>query len=66
MPMYFFLSKLSFLDIRFSSTSVPKMLVNIQTHQPITYAVCITQIYFLDYLQCWTTSSWLCWPTIDM
>ncbi|KAG3280104.1 OR7A17-containing, partial [Ictidomys tridecemlineatus] len=30
-PMYFFLSNLSFVDICFTSTTVPKMLVNIQT-----------------------------------
>ncbi|XP_047630664.1 olfactory receptor 7A10-like [Phacochoerus africanus] len=46
-PMYFFLSQLSFSDICFSSTIVPKMLVNIQTaSKAITYGGCITQIYF--------------------
>ncbi|ELW64371.1 Olfactory receptor 7A17 [Tupaia chinensis] len=46
-PMYFFLSNLSFVDICFTSTTVPKMLVNIQTQsQVITYAGCITQMYF--------------------
>ncbi|XP_047630665.1 olfactory receptor 7A10-like [Phacochoerus africanus] len=46
-PMYFFLSHLSFSDICFNSTIVPKMLVNIQTaNKAITYAGCITQIYF--------------------
>ncbi|XP_062965101.1 olfactory receptor 7A17-like [Cynocephalus volans] len=46
-PMYFFLSNLSFVDICFTSTTVPKMLLNIQTHSKvITYAGCITQIYF--------------------
>ncbi|MBZ3881047.1 Olfactory receptor 7A17 [Sciurus carolinensis] len=46
-PMYFFLSNLSFVDICFTSTTVPKMLVNIQTQsKAITYAGCITQIYF--------------------
>uniref|UniRef100_A0A8C3W6A3 G-protein coupled receptors family 1 profile domain-containing protein n=1 Tax=Catagonus wagneri TaxID=51154 RepID=A0A8C3W6A3_9CETA len=46
-PMYFFLSHLSFCDICFSSTIVPKMLVNIQTsNKAITYAGCITQICF--------------------
>ncbi|XP_012645796.1 olfactory receptor 7A17-like [Microcebus murinus] len=47
-PMYFFLSVLSFVDICFTSTSIPKMLVNIQTQSKvITYAGCITQTYFL-------------------
>ncbi|XP_014438045.1 olfactory receptor 7A17 [Tupaia chinensis] len=46
-PMYFFLSNLSFADICFTSTTVPKMLVNIQTQSKvITYAGCITQMFF--------------------
>ncbi|KFO27042.1 olfactory receptor 7A17 [Fukomys damarensis] len=46
-PMYFFLSNLSFVDICFTSTTVPKMLVNIQTQSKIiSYAGCITQMYF--------------------
>ncbi|XP_005701545.2 PREDICTED: olfactory receptor 7A10-like [Capra hircus] len=46
-PMYFFLSNLSFVDICFTSTTIPKMLWNIQTQsQVITYEGCITQMYF--------------------
>ncbi|XP_038282512.1 olfactory receptor 7A17-like [Canis lupus baileyi] len=46
-PMYFFLANLSFVDICFTSTTVPKMLQNIQTQSKvITYEGCITQIYF--------------------
>ncbi|XP_025770755.1 olfactory receptor 7A17-like, partial [Puma concolor] len=46
-PMYFFLANLSFVDICFTSTTVPKMLWNIQTQSKvITYAGCITQMYF--------------------
>uniref|UniRef100_A0A8C0VZA8 Olfactory receptor n=1 Tax=Castor canadensis TaxID=51338 RepID=A0A8C0VZA8_CASCN len=46
-PMYFFLSNLSFVDICFTSTTVPKMLVNVQTQsKTITYEGCIIQIYF--------------------
>ncbi|XP_034513079.1 olfactory receptor-like protein OLF4 [Ailuropoda melanoleuca] len=46
-PMYFFLSNLSFVDICFTSTTVPKMLVNIQTQRKvITYSSCIMQMYF--------------------
>ncbi|KAG3280401.1 olfactory receptor 7C1-like [Ictidomys tridecemlineatus] len=46
-PMYFFLLNLSFADIGFISTTVPKMLVNIQKQRrSITYAGCITQMYF--------------------
>ncbi|XP_019519683.1 PREDICTED: olfactory receptor 7A10-like [Hipposideros armiger] len=45
--MYFFLSNLSFVDICFTSTTIPKMLVNIQTQSKvITYEGCITQMYF--------------------
>ncbi|XP_037687497.1 olfactory receptor 7A10-like, partial [Choloepus didactylus] len=47
MPMYFFLSNLSFTDIVFTSTTVPKMLMNIQTESKnITYENCLTQMYF--------------------
>ncbi|XP_029772404.1 olfactory receptor 7D4-like [Suricata suricatta] len=46
-PMYFFLSNLSFADICFTSTTIPKMLVNIRTQcNSITYAGCIAQMYF--------------------
>ncbi|XP_073075566.1 olfactory receptor-like protein OLF4 [Manis javanica] len=46
-PMYFFLCNLSFVDICFTSTTIPKMLLNIQTQsKAITYAGCITQMYF--------------------
>ncbi|XP_059021113.1 olfactory receptor-like protein OLF4 [Mustela lutreola] len=46
-PMYFFLANLSFADICFTTTTIPKMLRNIQTQSKvITYAGCITQMYF--------------------
>nr|XP_014694071.2 olfactory receptor 7D4-like [Equus asinus] len=46
-PMYFFLSNLSFVDICFISTIVPKMLVNIQAQsRVISYKGCLTQVYF--------------------
>ncbi|XP_047388128.1 olfactory receptor 7A17-like isoform X2 [Sciurus carolinensis] len=53
MPMYFFLSNLSFVDICFTSTSIPKMLVNIQTQsKAITYTGCITQMcFFLFFIE---------------
>ncbi|XP_016053447.1 PREDICTED: olfactory receptor 7G3-like [Miniopterus natalensis] len=52
-PMYFFLSNLSLVDICFTSTIVPKMLVNIQTkNKAITYAGCLTQIYFFMFFMC--------------
>ncbi|XP_040319522.1 olfactory receptor-like protein OLF4 [Herpailurus yagouaroundi] len=44
-PMYFFLANLSFVDICFTSTTIPKMLWNIQTQSKvITYEDCITQM----------------------
>uniref|UniRef100_A0A8C0WGU8 Olfactory receptor n=1 Tax=Castor canadensis TaxID=51338 RepID=A0A8C0WGU8_CASCN len=46
-PMYFFLFNLSFVDICFISTTVPKMLVNIQMQRKdISYTECLTQAYF--------------------
>nr|XP_014684964.2 olfactory receptor 7G1-like [Equus asinus] len=47
-PMYFFVSNLSVNDICLSTTTIPKMLVNIQTqNQSITYTGCLTQICFV-------------------
>nr|CAI9688233.1 unnamed protein product [Rangifer tarandus platyrhynchus] len=48
-PMYFFLSNLSSVDIGFISTTVPKMIVDIQSHnrthsRVISYAGCLTQM----------------------
>ncbi|XP_012584961.1 PREDICTED: olfactory receptor 7C1-like [Condylura cristata] len=46
-PMYFFLCNLSLADICFTSTTVPKMLVNLQTQsKAISYAGCLTQMFF--------------------
>ncbi|XP_024412617.2 olfactory receptor 7C1 [Desmodus rotundus] len=48
-PMYFFLSNLSLADICFTSTTIPKMLLNIQTQsKAITYVGCITQMCFFN------------------
>jgi olfactory receptor len=52
-PMYFFLSNLSLADIGFTSTTVPKSLLNIYTQNKfITYAGCITQIFFFIVFGC--------------
>ncbi|XP_075392486.1 olfactory receptor 7E24-like isoform X2 [Tenrec ecaudatus] len=52
-PMYFFLSNLSLADIGFTSTTVLKMLVNIQTQsKSITYAGCLTQVSFYAFFGC--------------
>nr|XP_033780422.1 olfactory receptor 5V1-like [Geotrypetes seraphini] len=45
-PMYFFLRNLSFLDICFTSTTVPKMLMNFLAQaKTISFIGCITQMY---------------------
>ena len=52
-PMYFFLSNLSFVDICFTSTTMPKMLWNIQAqNKAITYEGCIIQMYFFILFVC--------------
>uniref|UniRef100_A0A8C5R0C1 Olfactory receptor n=1 Tax=Leptobrachium leishanense TaxID=445787 RepID=A0A8C5R0C1_9ANUR len=46
-PMYFFLTNLSLIDICFSSTIVPKILVNtLATDKSITFLGCAAQMYF--------------------
>ncbi|XP_054851493.1 olfactory receptor 8S1-like [Eublepharis macularius] len=44
-PMYFFLSHLSFLNICFSSVTLPKLLENLYTTQKISYSGCIAQMF---------------------
>ncbi|XP_036622014.1 olfactory receptor 5V1-like [Trichosurus vulpecula] len=47
-PMYYFLSNLSFLDICYTSTTVPIVLVNFfQEKKTITYEGCLSQLFFL-------------------
>ncbi|XP_006898809.1 PREDICTED: olfactory receptor 7G2-like, partial [Elephantulus edwardii] len=47
-PMYFFLTNLSFNDICLSTSTIPKMLVSLQTHnQSITYLGCLAQACFV-------------------
>ncbi|CAM5118341.1 unnamed protein product [Eretmochelys imbricata] len=46
-PMYFFLSNLSFLDVCYSSTIAPNMLVNFLVEtKDISYSGCLTQYGF--------------------
>ncbi|XP_028377156.1 olfactory receptor 1361-like [Phyllostomus discolor] len=46
-PMYFFLSNLSLLDICFTSTTIPKMLLNhLCGNTTISFAACLVQMYF--------------------
>ncbi|KAM6168113.1 olfactory receptor 7G2-like [Erethizon dorsatum] len=47
-PMYFFLSNLSFTDICLSTSTLPKMLLNIQSQsQSIAYTACLSQLTFV-------------------
>ncbi|MBZ3871389.1 Olfactory receptor 7G1 [Sciurus carolinensis] len=47
-PMYFFLANLSFTDICISTTTIPKILTNIQAQdQSISYAGCLSQMCFV-------------------
>ncbi|XP_072254898.1 putative olfactory receptor 2W6 [Pyxicephalus adspersus] len=45
-PMYFFLSNLSFMDIWFTSSIVPKMLINfLSLRKSISFDACFTQLF---------------------
>ncbi|XP_028377305.1 olfactory receptor 1A1-like [Phyllostomus discolor] len=47
-PMYFLLANLSFVDIFFSSVTIPKMLANhLLGTKAISFGGCLTQIYFM-------------------
>ncbi|XP_003793690.1 olfactory receptor 8S1 [Otolemur garnettii] len=47
-PMYFFLSHLSFVDLCFSSVTVPKMLQNLLSQRKtISVEGCLTQVFFV-------------------
>ncbi|XP_006884013.1 PREDICTED: olfactory receptor 6C2-like [Elephantulus edwardii] len=48
-PMYFFLQSFSFLEISFTSASIPRYLYNIGTGDKfITYNACVSQVFFID------------------
>ncbi|KAK9410285.1 olfactory receptor [Crotalus adamanteus] len=51
-PMYFFLIHLSFLDIWYTSLTVPKMLAGFgyPAGQKISYSACLTQLYLFTFL----------------
>nr|XP_045008546.1 olfactory receptor 6C6-like [Jaculus jaculus] len=46
-PMYFFLRNFSFLEISFTTVSIPRFLISILTgDKTISYSNCITQLFF--------------------
>ncbi|XP_053155104.1 olfactory receptor 13H1-like [Hemicordylus capensis] len=55
-PMYFFLSNLSILDMLYTTSSVPQMLVNCFSRRPtISFVGCVAQMYvslFLGIAEC--------------
>ncbi|XP_072455528.1 olfactory receptor 1f45-like [Notamacropus eugenii] len=49
-PMYFFLTNLSLVDICFTSTTIPKMLVNyLSGNKTILYISCLAQVFFFSW-----------------
>ncbi|XP_048190076.1 olfactory receptor 10-like [Perognathus longimembris pacificus] len=45
-PMYFFLSHLSFLDLCYTTSTVPQLLINLNgLHRTISYGGCVTQLF---------------------
>ncbi|XP_074928170.1 olfactory receptor 2B8-like [Chelonoidis abingdonii] len=52
-PMYFFLSNLSFLDLCYTTSIGPQMLLNFRsTHKSISWAGCVAQLYISPSLGC--------------
>ena len=52
-PMYIFFSNRSLTDVSFSTTTIPKMLVNLHTHsKSITYVGCLAQVTVFSLFVC--------------
>ncbi|XP_030042570.1 olfactory receptor 10G7-like [Microcaecilia unicolor] len=50
-PMYFFLSNLSFIDVFFSTVTIPRALVNfLSPSKAISFRDCIAQLFFLHFI----------------
>lgn len=46
-PMYFFLGNLSFLDVCYTTTTIPQMLIHLLSERSsISYRGCVLQLYF--------------------
>nr|XP_004670622.2 olfactory receptor 145-like [Jaculus jaculus] len=48
-PMYYFLFNLSFIDLCYSAVIIPKMLVSFVKRNLISYAECMTQLFFFAF-----------------
>ncbi|XP_058409999.1 putative olfactory receptor 2B8 [Diceros bicornis minor] len=52
-PMYFFLSNLSFLDLCYTTSIVPQLLVNLRgAHKSLSFGGCVVQLYISLGLGC--------------
>ncbi|XP_008824875.1 olfactory receptor 2B2-like, partial [Nannospalax galili] len=52
-PMYFFLTNLSLLDLCYTTSTVPQMLINIRsTRKVISYSGCVAQLFIFLALGC--------------
>ena len=51
-PMYYFLTNLSFIDMWFSTVTVPKMLMTLVSPEgsPISFPSCVAQLYSFHFL----------------
>nr|XP_033780632.1 olfactory receptor 1509-like [Geotrypetes seraphini]XP_033780671.1 olfactory receptor 1509-like [Geotrypetes seraphini] len=50
-PMYFFLSTLSFIDLFFTTVTIPRSLVNLLLpSKTISFSECIAQLFFLHFI----------------
>ncbi|KAM9764368.1 olfactory receptor 8B3-like isoform 3-T3 [Dama dama] len=59
-PMYYFLFNLSFIDLCHSSVITPKMLMSFVSQNIISYAECMTQLYFFCFFvisECYVLTS---------
>ncbi|PNJ75412.1 OR10G4 isoform 3 [Pongo abelii] len=52
-PMYYFLTNLSFIDMWFSTVTVPKMLMTLvsPSGRTISFHSCVAQLYFFHFLE---------------